>query len=105
METKLSKKELLEQLRVIEEKEQNIKDEIFYNNYKDMNFLQMWKNCINWKMVIILSLIVDGLLLLTTNDTSFYIFGLFPMLMILLTISVTFENSTRLDTIKRKKEK
>ena len=43
METKLTKKELLEQLSEIEKKEIQLKRELRYQTYKDFLFFQIWK--------------------------------------------------------------
>ena len=103
METKLTKKELLEQLSEIEEKEIQLKRELRYQTYKDLSFFQIWKKSINWKSLIILIIILELFIFIFDSGNSVYILSTLPFIYGLATISIPLQITQFLKTMKKEK--
>jgi len=103
MKEKLTKEELLEQLAEIKKQEREIVDEILYNTYKDLTFLQIWKKSINWKTLLFLTYVLEIPCLFDTKNMILLI-GFIPPLMLLLSLSISYEVYQKFKYIKKKKE-
>lgn len=103
METKLTKKELLEQLSEIEKKEIQLKRELRYQTYKDLTFFQIWKKSIEWKALIILIIILKLFILIFDSGNSVYILSTLPFIYGLATISIPLQITQFLKTMKKEK--
>jgi len=100
MKEKLTKEELLEQLAEIKKQEREIVDEILYNTYKDLTFLQIWKKSINWKTLLFLTYVLEIPCLFDTKNMILLI----APLMLLLSLSISYEVYQKFKYIKKKKE-
>ena len=103
METKLTKKELLEQLSEIEKKEIQLKSELRYQTYKDLSFFQIWKKSIDWKPLIILIIILELFIFIFDSGNSVYILFALPIIYGLATISIPLQITQFLKTMKKEK--
>ena len=103
METKLTKKELLEQLSEIEKKEIQLKRELRYQTYKDLSFFQIWKKSIDWKPLIILIIILELFIFIFDSGNSVYILFTLPIIYGLATISIPLQITQFLKTMKKEK--
>src|ERR1035437_4597149 len=102
METKLTKQELLDQLAEITKKEQEEQDELFFEKYKDMSFLKIFKSSINWinaGVIYFLVLLVSLFNMRTTPVVAISI----PLLYILLGITHSFELRQKINFMKKKR--
>ena len=100
----LTKEELLERLAKIEAKENEIKNELFYKRYKDLSFLQIWKNSIRWKYVIFIALFgVVASLFDSGNSRYLLMFG-YPVIITLATISIPLEIKQRIIYMKKNRK-
>jgi hypothetical protein len=103
METKLSKDELLKQLQVIEAQEKKLKDELFYQKFSELTFIQTWKISIRWYMFIIVNVFMELAMLLNFEKTK-WIMIVFPLITLLYTFSIPLEIRQKIKYMKKNKK-
>lgn len=101
MET-MTKKELLEKLALIEKDEKEIKDELFYQKYKDLSFWEITKKGILWKKIIIICILFDFIGLLDYKNILLFIVG-GPLLMGLAVLSNVLEIYQKINFMKKRR--
>lgn len=105
MKQKLTKKELLKQLKEIELEEIKEKDDLLYSRFKDVSFLKMWKTTIKWKIVFLLCLIPIFISFFLEGDLKlFFMFGI-PVIIVLMTYSFPYDIWIKIKRMKEEKEK
>jgi len=104
METKLSKEELQEQLNIIEEKEKELKEEIFYQDYSDLTFFQLWKNHNDWKRIIIFDIIYSIIIAALCYHTILLPVIFIPTaILFLASLSTALDVKMKINSIKKKR--
>lgn len=103
METKLSKEELKEQLNIIEKKEKELKEEIFYQNYSDLTFFQLWKNHNDWKRIIIFDIIYSIIIAALCYDIILPVIVIPTVIILLASLSSALDVKMKINTIKKKR--
>ena len=103
MKTKLTKEELIEQLKSIEREELEQEENLIYDKYSDKNFFQIWKSY-NYRktLIIIVSLMLIGGLV---DHKSIIIYAiLFPMMGLVASFSMVFEITSIVYKVKGRKK-
>jgi len=103
MEKELTKYELEDQLVRIEEKEKELKEELFYRKYSDLTYFQIWKICNNWKSIIINCIVIDLIFLLLNYKLILWFMFIFPALFFIASLSNALEIKNRIIYIKKKR--
>ena len=103
---KSSKEDLENQLSLIEKEKLELEDELFYQRFKDMSYLQIIKNSVNWKTLLIFMLAPVILSLFEKSDMKYFIMLGVPAVLFLATLAYPLENYQRIKYMKKcRKEK
>jgi len=104
METsKLSKDELLKQLETINKAEKEIKDELFYQTFSNLTFLQTWKKCVNFRFIIWVIIFVELLMVFDFEHCKWIMLG-FPIFLFMYSLTIPLENRQKIKFMKKNRQ-